>query len=118
MLALADELKHIAGRARSPRSAGRISTTSRMPSSATGAEGLAPKERLRLRIPNETPLELVARILDVTAEYPTYRYVRVSQQLRLIGVPLNCPMTAGVEYRPKRSRRTGMHSSPKRLRGR
>jgi hypothetical protein len=30
-----------------------------------------PRERRRPRMPNETPPELVARIFDMTAEYPT-----------------------------------------------
>jgi transposase InsO family protein len=47
-------------------------------------------------MPNETPPELVARILEMTAEYPTYSYVRVSQQLRLIGVPASAAQVRGV----------------------
>ena len=61
-----------------------------------GRDGLAPKERRRPRMPNETPPELVARILEMTAEYPTYRYVRVSQHLRLIGVPASAAQVQGV----------------------
>jgi transposase len=51
-----------------------------------GSEGLAPRQRRRPRMPNETPPELVEKILDMTAQYPTYSYLRISQQLRLIGV--------------------------------
>jgi hypothetical protein len=32
----------------------------------------------------------------MTAEYPTYSYVRVSQQLRLIGVPASAAQIRGV----------------------
>jgi Helix-turn-helix domain len=82
MLALADELKNIS---RACQIAG-ISRTHfyeiKDAFERYGRDGLAPKERRRPRMPNETPPELVARILDMTAEYPTYSYVRVSQQLR------------------------------------
>jgi len=42
-------------------------------------------------MPNETPPELVEKILEMTAKYPTYSYVRISQQLRLIGVGVSPP---------------------------
>lgn len=51
-----------------------------------GAEGLAPQARRRPRMPNETPPELVERILVMTEQYPTRSYLFVAQQLRLIGV--------------------------------
>ncbi len=51
-----------------------------------GAEGLAPRERRRPRMPNQTPPELEAKILEMTERYPTYSYHRISQQLRLVGV--------------------------------
>lgn len=51
-----------------------------------GAEGLAPAARRRPRVPNETPPELVARILEMTERYPTRSYVFISQQLRLVAV--------------------------------
>jgi hypothetical protein len=37
-------------------------------------------------MPNQIPPELEKQILDMTAQYPTYSYLRISQQLRLIGV--------------------------------
>src|SRR5262249_6662696 len=37
-----------------------------------GADGLAPRERRRPRMPNETPPELVENILEMTARFPTY----------------------------------------------
>ena len=51
-----------------------------------GAEGLAPGIRRKPRMPNQIPPELEKQILDMTAQYPTYSYLRISQQLRLIGV--------------------------------
>jgi hypothetical protein len=42
---------------------------------------MAPKPRRRPHMPNETPPELAHRILEMMAEYPTYSYVRLSQQL-------------------------------------
>lgn len=51
-----------------------------------GAEGLAPQSRRRPRMPNQVPPELETRILEMTAQYPTYSYLRISGQLRLIGV--------------------------------
>jgi transposase InsO family protein len=51
-----------------------------------GAEGLAPQARRRPRMPNETPPELVEKILEMTERYPTRSYLFVSQQLKLVGV--------------------------------
>src|SRR3989441_11399589 len=64
-----------------------------------GADGLAPRERRRPRMPNETPPELVDKILEMTAQFPTYSYVRISQQLRLIGVGVSPPAVRGVWMR-------------------
>ena len=99
MLALAEELKNIS---RACEIAG-ISRTHfydiKTAFEKFGRDGLAPQERRRPRMPNETPTELVTRILDMTAEYPTYSYVRVSQQLRLIGVPASAAQVRGVWQR-------------------
>ncbi len=51
-----------------------------------GAEGLAPQPRRQPRMPNQTPPELEKRILEMTEQFPTYSYLRISQQLRLVGV--------------------------------
>lgn len=51
-----------------------------------GAEGLAGQPRRKPRMPNQTPPELEAQILTMTERFPTYSYVRVANQLRLIGV--------------------------------
>jgi hypothetical protein len=99
MLALADELKNIS---RACQIAG-ISRTHfydiKDAFERYGRDGLAPRERRRPRMPNETPPELVARILEMTAEYPTYSYVRVSQQLRLVGVPASAAQVRGTWQR-------------------
>ena len=64
-----------------------------------GADGLAPHARRRPRMPNETPPELVEKILEMTAQFPTYSYVRISQQLRLVGVGVSPPAVRGVWVR-------------------
>ncbi len=51
-----------------------------------GAEGLAEQPRRAPRMPNQTPPELEAKILEMTERYPTRSYAFVSQQLRLVGV--------------------------------
>lgn len=51
-----------------------------------GPEGLAPAPCRRPRMPNQTPPELERQILEMTERYPTYSYLRLSAQLRLIGV--------------------------------
>jgi len=51
-----------------------------------GAEGLAPQPRRKPRMPNQTPPELEAQILEMTERYPVYSYVRISDQLKLVGV--------------------------------
>ena len=48
-----------------------------------GAEGLAPQAKPK---PNQTPPELEAQILKMTGRYPTYSYLRISDQLKLVGV--------------------------------
>lgn len=99
MLALADELKNIS---RACQVAG-ISRTHfydiKTAFEKYGRDGLAPQIRRRPRMPNETPVELVTRILDMTGEYPTYSYVRLAQQLRLIGVPASAAQVRGVWQR-------------------
>jgi len=64
-----------------------------------GRDGLAPRDRRRPRMPNETPPELAEKILEMTAKYPTYSYVRISQQLRLVGVGVSPPAVRGVWQR-------------------
>jgi hypothetical protein len=66
-----------------------------------GRDGLAPAVRRRPRMPNETPMELVQRILRITLDFPTNSYVRISQQLRLIGVPASPAQVCGVWQRER-----------------
>jgi len=51
-----------------------------------GAEGLAPQTKRKPRMPNQTPPELEAQILEMTERYPTYSYLRISDQLKLVGI--------------------------------
>lgn len=51
-----------------------------------GAEGLAPQIKRKPRMPNQTPPELEAQILEMTERYPTYSYLRISDQLKLVGI--------------------------------
>ena len=62
-----------------------------------GAEGLAPQTRRKPRMPNQTPPELETHILDMTERYPTYSYLRISDQLKLIGVGVS-PSTVRVVW--------------------
>ena len=50
-----------------------------------GAAGLKPQPRRKPRMPNQTPPEMVKPILNMTARYPTYSYIRVSAKLRAGG---------------------------------
>jgi len=45
-----------------------------------GPDGLAPQPRRRPRMPNQIPAELEARILQMTEQFPTYSYVRLSHR--------------------------------------
>lgn len=64
-----------------------------------GRDGLAPQVRRRPRMPNQTPPELEGRILEMSKEYPTYSYVRIAEQLKLIGVPASASQVRGVWLR-------------------
>ena len=64
-----------------------------------GAEGLAPQPRRRPRMPNQTPPELERKILEMTEQFPTYSYLRISQQLRLIGIGTSPAAVRGVWQR-------------------
>ena len=61
-----------------------------------GAEGLAPQPRRRPRMPNQTPPELERKILEMTEQFPTYSYIRISQQLRLVGIGASPAAVRGV----------------------
>ncbi len=95
MLALADELKNIA---RACRLAG-VSRSHfyeiKQAYETFGREGLGPKIRRRPRMPNQTPPELERQILAMTEQYPTYSYVRLADQLKLVGIGVSA---AAVRY--------------------
>lgn len=99
MLALADELQNIS---RACKIAG-ISRTHfyeiKEAFERYGREGLAPQLRRRPRMPNQTPPELEAQILAMTREYPTTSYVKIADQLKLIGVPATANQVRGVWLR-------------------
>lgn len=95
MLALAEELQNIS---RACKAAG-ISRSHyyeiKKAFETYGRDGLAPRVRRRPRMPNQTPPELEAKILEMTQEYPTYSYLRIAEQLKLVGVPVSA---AAVRY--------------------
>jgi transposase len=62
-----------------------------------GAEGLAPQTKRRPRMPNQTPPELEAQILEMTERYPTYSYLRIRDQLKLVGIGVS-PSTLRVVW--------------------
>jgi transposase InsO family protein len=64
-----------------------------------GAEGLAPQARRKPRMPNQTPPEIEAKILQMTEQFPTYSYVRLSLQLRLIGLGVSASAVRAVWQR-------------------
>lgn len=99
MLALADELQNIS---RACKVAGISRSHFYEVKSAFeqyGREGLAPRARRRPRMPNQTPPELEAQILAMTREYPIYSYVKIADQLKLVGVPASASAVRGVWLR-------------------
>lgn len=64
-----------------------------------GRDGLAPQPRRRPRMPNQTPPEIEQQILAMTRQYPTYSYVKIADQLKLIGVPAAASAVRGVWLR-------------------
>ncbi len=64
-----------------------------------GAEGLAPQARRRPRMPNQTPPELERQILEMTTQFPTYSYVRITGQLWLTGVGVSAAAARAVWQR-------------------
>ena len=51
-----------------------------------GTAGLVARPHSKPRMPNQTPHELEQIILDLTLQFPTYSYVRISKKLRDCGV--------------------------------
>jgi transposase InsO family protein len=64
-----------------------------------GPDGLAPVARRKPRMPNQTPPEVERRILEMTAQFPTYSYLRISMQLKLVGVGVSPAAVRGVWLR-------------------
>src|SRR5579863_3440598 len=50
-----------------------------------GMEGLTPQPRRTPCMPHQTQPDVVELILNMTASYPTYSYVRISDKLRASG---------------------------------
>lgn len=75
-----------------------------------GLEGLAPRPRRKPRMPNQTPVELVEPILNMTARYPTYSYIRISAKLRAAGLQV-LPSTVRAVWKQQ-----GLNSCIERLR--
>lgn len=86
MLALADELKNIAKACKLAGVSRSHFYEIKKAYETFGKDGLAPKPRRRPRMPNQTPPELERQILAMTEQYPTYSYVRLADQLKLVGV--------------------------------
>ncbi len=86
MLALSDELKNIAKACKLAGVSRSHFYEIKKAYETFGKEGLAPQNRRRPRMPNQTPPELERQILQMTEQYPTYSYVRVANQLKLVGI--------------------------------
>jgi hypothetical protein len=66
-----------------------------------GLEGLAPQQRRKPCMPNQTPPESVESVLNMTARYPTYSYIRISDKLRASGIEI-LPSTVRAVWEPRR----------------
>ena len=86
MLALADELKNVAKACKLAGVSWSHFYEIKKAYETFGKEGLAPQARRRPRMPNQTPPELEQQILQMTEPYPTYSYVRLANQLKLVGI--------------------------------
>jgi transposase InsO family protein len=86
MLALAEELNNISAACRRAGISRSHYYEIKDAFEKFGADGLAPQPRRKPRMPNQTPPETEAQILEMTERYPTYSYLRISGQLKLIGI--------------------------------
>lgn len=86
MLALAEQLNNISSACRQAGISRSHYNEIKEAFEKFGAEGLAPRTRRKPRMPNQTPPELETQILEMTERYPVYSYLRISDQLKLIGV--------------------------------
>lgn len=86
MLALAEELNNISAACRRAGISRSHYYEIKDAFEKFGAEGLAPQGKRKPRMPNQTPPELEVQILEMTERYPTYSYLRISDQLKLVGI--------------------------------
>ncbi len=99
MLALADELQNISRACKIAGIARSHFYEIKDAFEKYGRDGLAPQPRRRPRMPNQTPPEIEQQILAMTRDYPTYSYVKIADQLKLIGVPAAASAVRGVWLR-------------------
>lgn len=99
MLALAEELKNISLACKRAGISRRHFYEIKEAFEKYGPEGLAPATRRRPRMPNQTPPEIERRVLEMTAQFPTFSYVRISMQLKLVGVGVSHAAVRGVWLR-------------------
>jgi len=86
MLALAEQLNNVSAACRRAGISRSHYYEIKEPFERFGAEGLARQTRRKPRMPNQTPPELETQILEMTERYPVYSYLRISDQLKLIGI--------------------------------
>jgi hypothetical protein len=84
ILALAEEVQVISWACRKAKTSGGHVYEIKEALRKWGAERLAPHPRRKPRVPNQPPPELEARILRITEHYNAYKYVHISQQLKLM----------------------------------
>jgi len=96
MLALAEELKNISLACRRAGISRSHFYEIKDAFERYGPEGLAPATKRKPRMPNQTPPEVERRILGMTAQFPTYSYLRISLQLKLVGVGASPAAVRGV----------------------
>jgi len=60
----------------------------------------APRQRSRVRMPNQTSPELEAKILEMTEQFPTYSYIRISGSCAWprAGIHRRCALCLGAEW--------------------
>lgn len=105
MLALAEELKNISAACRRAGISRSHYYEIKEALEKFGAEGLAPSPKRKPRMPNQTPPELETQILEMTERYPTYSYLRISDQLKLVGVSVSPSTVRAVWQRHGLARR-------------
>ncbi len=89
LLSLADELRNVSLACRQAGVSRSHFYELRQAYRQHGEQGLLPRPRRRPRMPNQTPPEIEARILEMTQRDPRASYVRVSEMLRTAGVPVS-----------------------------